>query len=129
MHTKFYFPRFYNELQTFLQWSTQICFFATLIEKKIPFFSFIHQMKSKKETYIKPNSVQSLYFLREISKTLLQETENHAGFFAELPQNQFLSQLKWDFSFMAILSKTSENLCSVMIKNFTIHSQLEESDI
>ena len=36
-----------------------------------------------------------------------------------MPQSHFVSKLKRDFSFMDILSKISENSCSVSIKNST----------
>ena len=35
---------------------------TTLIEKNVPFFSFIRQTKSKIQTFLKANTVQKLHF-------------------------------------------------------------------
>ena len=49
------------------------------------------------------------------------KTENRAAHFAELPQTRLLSKLKRYFSSMELFSKNSEDSCSIIIKNNTMH--------
>ena len=53
--------------------------------------------------------------------SLLRKTENHEPLFAEKPGRHFLSKGKQYFSFIEILSKSSESFCLVIVLKNTFH--------
>ena len=81
----------------------------------------IYQIKSRKPTYIKPYTVQTLQVPLKSSKALLFKTENLEPFFAEIPYTQILSKLKRYFPVMELLSKTSEKPCPVISNKKSLH--------
>ena len=60
-----------------------IASFTTLIEENLPFFSFIHEINSNYPTYFRRNTVQTLKFLVNSTKTFLLKTDNHDPLFHE----------------------------------------------
>ena len=61
------------------------------------------------------------YFPLRITKTLLHKTDSHEPLFAEIPQTNFLSEMKQYISFTQLLTNNSEKSCSVLIKTNTMH--------
>ena len=96
--------------------------FSTLVEKIFRFFPFIYQIDSRKPAYNKPNTVKTLRCPLKIPEALFFKSENHESLFAEMPKPHFLSKLKRQFSFfLEVSSKYSENSCSELIENITMH--------
>ena len=79
--------------------------FSTLIKNNFPFRLFFFQINSRKLTFLKPKTAQTINFLLKSTKTILPETRNIEQHSTDLPQTRSLQKLKQYFFLCAIVNE------------------------